>query len=222
MNGRLELLTAVLLVLGIGLWVVAMVRAGSAEGRAQVLGSLSGGILTGAVVSIGVLVLQQWLAASSENALWQANVETSADIPGFYPGNHPMRGLDLSSKHLENADLRGKNLEGVQFRDTDLAKALLNGAILHDDVMWFANLRDAELPGADLSGAQIQGVNFTHANMWSIKSLKGAQADKYTCWPSGFFNSPKVKEVKAAVYHDALGRVSRSVGYEYPHCLKPP
>lgn len=222
MSRSLELLTAVLIVLGLGLWAVAMARAGGPEGRAQVLGSLSGGILTGAAVTVGVLVLQQWLAASSENALWRANVETAADIPGFNPGNHPMQGLDLSAKHLEDADLRGKNLQGVQFRDTDLAKALLNGANFHDDVMWFANLKDAELPGADLSGAQIQGVNFEHARIYDIKSLNGATADEYTCWPADFFKWHIAKEVKAGVYHDALGHVTWSQGREYPHCLNPP
>lgn len=223
MNRSLELLTAVLFVLGLGLWAVAMARAGSAEGRAQVLGALSGGILTGALVSVGVLVLQQWLAASSEDAVWRANVETAADIPGFNPGHHSMQGLDLSSKHLENADLSGKrDLRHVQFRDTDLAKALLNGANLHNDVMWFANLQDTELTGADLSGAQIQGVNFKHAHIYSIKSLDGATADEYTCWPAGFFTWPIAKQVKAGAYHDALGHVTWSQGREYPHCLTPP
>lgn len=222
MNGSLELLTAVLFVLGIGLWVLAMIRAGDKEGRAQVLGGLSGGILTGAFVTVGVLVLQQWLAASSENTLWRANVETAADIPGFNPGHHPMQGLDLSGKQLEDADLRGVHLEGVQFRDTDLAKALLGGAHLENDIMWFANLKDAELPGADLSGAQIQGVNFEHARIYDVKSLNGATADEYTCWPAGFFTWPISKEVKAGAYHDALGHVTWSKGREYPHCLKPP
>ena len=222
MSRGLELLTAVLIVLGLALWVVAMARAGSSEGRAQVLGSLSGGVLTGAAVTVGVLLLQQWLAASSENALWRAGVETAADIPGFNPGQHPMQGLDLSGKQLEDADLSGVNVEGVQFRDTDLAKALLNGANLHDDVMWFANLQDAELPGADLSGAQIQGANFKHADIYSIKSLDGATADEYTCWPAGFFTWPIAKKVKAGEYHDALGHVTWSQGREYPHCLNPP
>jgi hypothetical protein len=222
MSRSLELITAVLIVLGLGLWAVAMVRAGDKQGRAQVLGSLSGGILTGAAVAVGVLVLQQWLAASSEDALWRANVETAADIPGFNPGHHSMQGLDLSSKHLENADLRGKDLRGVQFRDTDLAKALLGHANLHGDVMWFANLKDAELPGADLSGAEIQGVNFEHAAIYSVKSLQGATANEYTCWPAGFFTSPKFKEVKAGVYHDARGHVTWSRGHEYPDCRNPP
>lgn len=228
MNKNLELLAGALGVLGFALWVIAWLRAGNTANpkvasRAQVLGGLAGGILTGAAVTVGVLLLQQWLAASSSDALWRANVETAASIPGFTPDEHSMQGLDLSGKQLQDADLRGRNLTDVQFRDTNLTGAVLSHADFRGDVMYSANLSNTDLTGADLSDASIQGVQFEHAYIYRVKSLWGATADAATCWPPGFFTWPISKEIKATAYHDQNGRVwPPSPGRVYGHCLPNP
>lgn len=214
----------VLFALGLGLWFIAWWRAGNtrdkAASRAQVLGGLAGGVLTGAVVTLGMLLLQQWLEASSENAFWQASVGTAANIPGFTPGSHSMQGMNLSGKQLQDADLRGKNLTHVQLRDANLTGADLTGADFHGDIMFSANLSETVLKGADLSDAQIQGVQFVHADIYSIGSLKGAKANNATCWPHGFLKIAIAKGVKATEYHDALGNITKSRGREYPDCGK--
>lgn len=215
-----------LILLGVGLvgCVVAAWRAGDADSRvrdrAQVWGALSAGILTGAGVTVGVLVLQQWLSDANANALWRANVQTAAAIPGFTADHHTLQGLNLSGKQLQDAELRGANLRDVQLRDTNLTGADLAYAHFNGDVMYSANLSNTNLIGADLSGAQLQGVQFKHADIYSVKSLRGAIANAATCWPAGFFSFPIAKQVKAVYYHDPRGNVILSPGHEYPHCLK--
>ena len=219
-----EHLALILLALGLVGCVIAARRAGNNDphvaGRAQVWGSLCAGILTGAGVTVGVLVLQQWMADANANALWRANVQTAASIPGFTVGNHTLQGLNLSGKQLQDASLRGAKLTGVEFRDTNLTGADLRNADFHGDVLYSANLSNTDLTGADLSGAHLQGAVFVHADIYSVKSLRDATANAATCWPAGFFHFPKAKQVKAAVYHDAKGNVIVSRGHEYPHCLR--
>ena len=53
----------------------------TAVNQAQLLGQLSVGVLTGAVVTVGVLLLQLWLQAYPEDAVWRANVATAVEIP---------------------------------------------------------------------------------------------------------------------------------------------
>jgi uncharacterized protein YjbI with pentapeptide repeats len=178
--------------------------------------------LTGAGVTVGVVVLQQWLTDANANALWRANVQTAASIPGFTLDNHSLQGLNLSGKQLRDAELRGAKLTGVEFRDTNLSGADLTNANFHGDVMYSANLYNTNLIGADLSDAQLQGALFVHADIYSVKSLRGATANAATCWPHGFCKFPIAKQVKAVPYHDAQGNVTVSPGHEYPHCLKSP
>jgi Pentapeptide repeats (8 copies) len=216
-------LALILLAVGLVGCIIAAQRAGNNNpqaGRAQVWGALFAGILTGAGVTVGVLVLQQWLADANANALWRANVQTAASIPGFTADNHTLQGLNLSGKQLQDAELRGANLKRVELRDTNLTGADLEYAHFNGDVMYSANLSNTNLTGADLSGAQLQGAQFKHADIYSVKSLRGAIANAATCWPSGFFKFPKAKQVKATDYHDALGNVIVSRGHEYPNCLK--
>src|SRR5690242_18271899 len=101
----LKVLTVALLLLGLVVVAVALGLAISTSEKraniAQVLGGLSSGLLTGAAVTVGVVVLQQWLADSSAEIVWRTSVETASDIPGFSPGHHSLRGLNLSGKQLE-------------------------------------------------------------------------------------------------------------------------
>jgi hypothetical protein len=164
--------------------------------RAQVWGALGAGLLTGAAVAFGVVLLQQWDTNSAASAVWRADVETAASIPGFSPDNHSLLGLDLSGKDLHDADLRGADLKGVQLRDTDLTGADLTGADLQGADLTGATLKAAILRGADLSGAQIYDTQFEQADIRGIKSLTGAQANVTTCWPPGFLETQVAKGIR--------------------------
>jgi hypothetical protein len=193
----------------------------TAVNHAQLLGQLSVGVLTGAVVTVGVLLLQLWLQASSEDAVWRANVATAVEIPGFDPAGHSLGGLDLSGKQLPDAELKGADLTGVPLRDTNLTGADLRDANLHGDIMYSANLSTANLTGADLSDAQLQGVRFDDAEVEHAKSFVGAVANAATCWPQGFLELPIAKEITAVPFFDGQGYIT-SRGQEYPGCLKIP
>lgn len=193
--------------------------------RAQLLGNLAGGVLTGAVAAVAVLLLQQWLSASSADTLWRTNVETAADIPGFTPGNHSLQGLNLSGKALEDADLNGANLITVDFNDTDLRSAYFDNANLQGVNMIGANLATAELPSANLSGAQLQAARFDYAYVWNTtfaeykngKWIDRAIANAETCWPSGFLESGLAKEIQPGYDHN-YPSLGLSRGFEQPYC----
>jgi hypothetical protein len=224
-----EALVSVLLVSGaLSLWR-AFRHAGHEDDkkreRAQVWGALGAGLLTGAAVAVGVVMLQNWQTNSAADALWQASVETAADIPGFNPGNHSLRGMDLSGKELRDAELRGADLMGVQLRDTDLTGADLTGADLQGDVMYSAALYGAVLWNADLRGARLQGVQFASQQDGQFKiadlrnaKLAGAYADAQTCWPPGFFKLPAAKEIIPVPWNGPDGSIT-SPGNEFPHCI---
>ena len=224
-----EALVSVLLALGAGSLLLAFLHAGHDEvkkrERAQVWGALGAGLLTGAAVAIGVVALQNWATNSAADALWRASVETAADIPGFSPGNHSLRGLDLSGKQLRDANLRGADLRGVQLRDTDLSGADLTGADLQGDVMYSAALYGAVLRNADLRGAKLQGVQFAHQQDGQFKiadlrnaKLAGAYANAQTCWPPRFFKLRVSREIIPVPWYGPNGTIT-SPGNEFPHCI---
>ena len=241
-----------LLVLGVGLWVKAWRYAGGSTAqantaqantaqantaqantaqankaradRAQLLGSLAAGVLTGAFATVAVLLLQQWLSASSADTAWRANVETAADIPGFAPGNHSLQGLNLSGKQLEDADLIGADLTGVDLNDTDLRGAYFGNANLQGVNMIGANLATAELPDANLSGAQLQAARFDEAYVWdtTFAEFKNGKwiraiANAETCWPRGFLESSKAKQIMPGPDHN-YSWLGLSRGFEQPYC----
>jgi uncharacterized protein YjbI with pentapeptide repeats len=227
----LAVIPAILLVLGVVLWGKAWRYAGGSTAqanpaqanRAQLLGSLAAGVLTGAFATAAVLLLQQWLSVSSAETVWRANVGTASDIPGFTPGNYSLQGLNLSGKQLEDADLYKAVLTKVDLNDTDLRGAYFKNANLQGDNMIGANLATAELPGANLSGAQLQAVRFDDASIWSatfaeFKNGKWirAIASGSTCWPRGFLETRMAKQIE-------MGRDRQypwlSRGFEQPHCL---
>jgi hypothetical protein len=164
--------------------------------RAQVLGALGAGLLTGAAVAFGVVLLQKWDTNSSADAAWRANVDAAATIPGFSPDGHSLHGLNLSGKDLHDAELHGADLSGDRLRDTNLTGADLTDANLRGAVLTGAILKAANLSGADLSGAQIFDTQFEQADIKGVKSLAGAQANVTTCWPPGFLQSPIAKGIE--------------------------
>jgi hypothetical protein len=221
----LEGLAVFLFIVGGVLWVKAWKspNSNSAEtSHAQMLGGLATGVFTGGAFAVVLLFLQPVIAASiaasQADAVWRASVSAAADIPGFTSAGHKLRGLDLSGKQLQDANLKGAWLTGVELRDTNLSNANLVGAHLHGVVMYSATLTEANLAGADLSGAQIQGVHFEHTDITGVK-FAGAKANAATCWPKRFLESRQAKGIQAG---DLSGYPGTSRGQEPPNCLKGP
>lgn len=187
--------------------------------QAQVSGSLYAGILTGAFVAVGVLVLQQWMTNANAAAVWRANVQTAASIPGF-TDTYPLKGLVLSGKDLHDASLRKARLERVRMQDTNLKGAQLQGAQLQGADLIGADLSTAELRGANLSDAKLQGARFDFASVEQAASFAGAQANAATCWPSGFLTPRIAREIKTMPYDNGQGLKIKIPGHQYPHCLK--
>jgi uncharacterized protein YjbI with pentapeptide repeats len=227
----LAVIPAILFILGMALWIKAWHDAGGTTAhanpaqvnRAQLLGGLAAGVLTGAFATVAVLLLQQWLSDSSADTVWRANVETAADIPGFSPAGHSLQGLNLSGKQLEDADLYKAVLTGVDLNDTDLRGAYLKKANLQGVDMIGANLATAELPKANLSGAQLQAARFDDASIWTAKFAEfkngkwiRATASGSTCWPKGFLETRMAKQIRMGRDRQ-YPRLSR--GFEQGHCL---
>jgi hypothetical protein len=87
-----------------------------------------------------------------------------------------------------------------------------------------ANLATAELPGANLSGAHLQAVRFDDAYVWAttfaeFKNGKWirAIANAETCWPRGFLESPKAKQIMPGPDHN-YSWLGLSRGFEQPYC----
>ena len=217
-----EAIAVVLLVGGLVGCLIAVRNASSktekVAKRAQVWGSLFAGILTGAGVTVGVVVLQQWLTDQNAAAVWRANVQTAASIPGLTAA-YPLTGLVLSGKDLHDAYLQGAHLEGLEMRDTDLKGANLQGAHLQGADLVGADLSTAQLGGANLSGAKLQAANFGRASVEHVASFAGAQADATTCWPAGFLELPIARGIIAKPYDNGQGQRVTIPGHEYPHCL---
>jgi Pentapeptide repeats (8 copies) len=188
--------------------------------RAQLMGGLAIGVLTGALAAFAVLLLQLQLSAIQEEAVWRANVSTAAEIPGFAPAGHSLLGLNLSGKRFPGANLSQANLTDVQMRGTQLQGADLTKADLHGAVMYSADLSTADLTGADLSDAQLQGVRFDRASVEHARSFVGAVANVTTCWPSGFLELPIAKEIRAVYWDNGRGHLIKSKGHEYPNCIR--
>ena len=91
-----EGIAAFLLIVGLVGCLTAVRNAGSKKDdvakRAQVWGSLFAGILTGAGVTVGVLVLQQWMADAKRG--W--GVASECAIGGVYPWVY--RGLSIDGR----------------------------------------------------------------------------------------------------------------------------
>lgn len=213
----------VLILLGFGLagCVVAVTRADSHDSRTQIWASLSVGVMTGAAVTLGVLVVQQWLVDANAAALWRANVQAAASIPGFTPAGHSLRGLVFSGKDLHDAELYKAHLEGLKLRDTNLLGADLRGAHLQSANLIGADLRTADLTGAHLQGANLKAARFDFASVEHAASFAGAYADEATCWPAGFLDLPIAREIIAMPYDNGKGHKTTLPGREYPNCLKP-
>ncbi len=167
---------------------------------------LGSGLLTGAIVSVGLLIFQIQLTRDSEEPTWRANVQAADSIPGFsiptflsHKGYRPINNINFSGKDLHDANLNGVHLEGVEMRDTNLRGATLVGTHLEGADLVAANLEGADLKGAYLTNARLQGANFRTADIEHAASFAGAVASDKTCWTQAFLVSPDTKSLSEGI-----------------------
>lgn len=192
--------------------------------RAGILGSLGSGLITGATISIVVVVLQsslqQAVKSAEEPILWKANVRAATTLAGFDPKRdghaNDIQDIDFSGKTLLDANLSGLNLRGVNFENAKLPNANLRDADLGKANLVEADLSTADLHDANLTEAHLEGARFDRAQIEHAKSLNGAIASPKTCWPSGFLETHLAKDVVAGWYDDGLGNRVQGKGHEYP------
>jgi hypothetical protein len=105
---------------------------------------------------------EAWVASG-----WE--VGKRADLHQVY-----LRGANLSSALLADADLHGADLIRADLRDADLEgadlhKAKLRRANLHRAELRWADLRHADLSRADLEGADLKDADLHRANLRGAK-----------------------------------------------------
>ena len=194
----------------------------AADPRSAVLAGIGSGILTGAAVSFGVILMQQEMLREGEGTQWRLDVATSWRIAGFDPHGKPYNKPELinfSGKELPNADFHGLDLSGAKFRDAKLGGVNFNDANLSGADFVGADVSTATFVGADLSGAKFQSANLGFAAVEKAKSARSAVSNAETCWPTGFDSTTRWSELVAAQAR-VRGKNVRSKGHTVP-CPQP-
>lgn len=115
---------------------------------------------------------EQLRVALDRHEAWVASgweIGKRADLHQVY-----LRGANLSSALLADADLHGADLIRADLREADLEgadlhKAKLRRANLHRAELRWADLRHADLSRADLEGADLKDADLHHANLRGAK-----------------------------------------------------
>ena len=129
----------------------------------------------------------KWLRSEEDGMranLKGANLE-SADLKDADLSRAYLKGANLSCADLKDADLRGVNLSGADLSDADLRGAYLRcadlkGADLSDADLCGANLSCADLKGADLKGADLSAADLSRATY--ILQWQAPQGVRRTCY----------------------------------------
>ncbi|MGY3203132.1 pentapeptide repeat-containing protein [Streptomyces sp. TE5632] len=172
-------------------WRMAKKGPEGTTARVEVLSGIGGGLITGFAVGLSVLFLEKGFVAAQERAVWRANVEIAESIPGFTPGKRSLDGMHFTGKKLKGADFSDLDLQGVIFRDAELLGADFDGADLRRADFTGANLETATFRRADLSEALLLSANLGRADMRGVKSVRAAQVNAKTCWPTERFQGFK-------------------------------
>jgi|SRR5579871_2355695 len=112
----------------------------------------------------------------------------------------PDQQLDLSSTHLQNADLHRANLKGASFMHANLTAANLWDAKLQNVSFLFANLEYANLWSAKLQDALLNAAKFGGASFTSA-DLQGASLGNADLRTAGGLEPDQVKA--ATFWQDA-------------------
>ncbi|MFD9100193.1 pentapeptide repeat-containing protein [Streptomyces virginiae] len=188
-------------------WKMA-VREPESEPRIEVLAGIGGGLVTGIVIGLSALFLEQTIGESQKYATWRANIEIAQSIPGFTPDGRSLKGINFSGKDLHDSDLRKTDLEDLRFRESDLRGANISGVSLHRAELIGANLYEASLLGSDLEGASLHSANLTHAELDGPgTSFHGTKVNAYTCWPKGMPAKMLADVVVEKFWDEATGKM---------------
>ena len=196
----------------------------TAEARSGILAGIGASFMTGVILAVLSLYLQQAFADLNENSTWRANVATSSEVAGLVTEGHNLqrpKPLNFSGKVLPDADFKRADAHSLQFRDATMQGADFSGANLRGTNFVAADLTASDLSGADLSGANLQVTHLARVNLSSVTSMKGARVNANTCWPDGFLTSTnriyerlRAQLVPVRTTDGSTGRKTVSLGYE--------
>jgi hypothetical protein len=152
---------ALILVVSVVLTVVAV-----AEGAARrdVYLALGTGLLAGALVTLGIGVIDRRREAAEgkreeHRRQWERMLATRLIVTV----SSYLRGADLAGEKLLGMDLRGKDLTGANLRGADMRTADLSDAVLAGADLTLANLSGAWLYRANFHSARLHGANLQAA-----------------------------------------------------------
>ena len=173
----------------------------------HVLGSrqqLGAALLSGAVVSLVILVLQVEPAVEAKAAAPATREEHVAQT-------RDLRWFDASSLNAPGSFLPHRDFRGALLVDADLSDADLSDSLLGSANLTNASLCGASLIWSDLTGANLTGTNLRNADLrgailveveisedFDYSLLEGALVDKYTRWPGVVDTRDLAPELKMA------------------------
>ena len=99
--------------------------------------------------------------------------------------NTDLRKTRLNGAILDQSDFVWAHLQGANLEGANLEGATLREADLSNACLYVANLRDADLRDANLTEADLRGADLSGARLTGAQ-LTNAQADQATTWPVGF------------------------------------
>ncbi len=99
-------------------------------------------------------------------------------------------GVDLTSSHLENAQLKETELNETILTNVDLTDAVMEGAQLQRADLRGAVFRNAKVAGANFKEAKLQGADLSEAVGLTQEQLNSAQTDSNTKTNSSMRRSP--------------------------------
>lgn len=211
------ILAAGLLIIGVGMLLV-----GDRKIRYELTAAIGVALCTSVIVSFAVFKLQSDIEHARDEADWKERIQSTDPLKHFSPGNHSMRGIDLSGKGIAQSKFEGSNLRGIHMRaakviDSSFTQAHLEGA----DLVAVTFEGSTSFKEADLSGADLRDAKFIKVDIGLAKSLRGAKVNSGTCWPKGFMKSNKeMVKYLVAVPKTVDGEKRKEKGREFGNCLE--
>jgi hypothetical protein len=99
-------------------------------------------------------------------------------------------GVDLTSSHLENAQLKETELNEAILTNVDLTDAVMEGGQLQGADLRGAVFRNAKVAGANFKDAKLQGADLSEAVGLTQEQLNSAQTDSNTKTNSSMRRGP--------------------------------
>lgn len=157
-------LMAVILALGAVFWYI-----GSSEG--DKFTELGTSLFTGAVVGLGLIVVEQFMSRSAAKRQEAADEERRFtetllrmdDLTGVRLRGRVLSGVMMPGRSLDGADLTDATLDRADFRRASMTRVVLEGARASNATFADANLRGAQGPGFTAVGSSFDRANCTES-----------------------------------------------------------